>query len=74
MFHSKESNGIFRLQNNTVTRLPSIQFNTTFKQNYGIKVNIFTCVSAKLQMNHKRSLNKALTKYFWKISSKDFGN
>lgn len=33
-----------------------------------------SCDSTKLEMNYKRSFNKAVTKRFYKINFKDYGN
>ena len=77
MFCSEESKGPFRFKNNTVYELQSIklQFSTKFKCEYDGKVDThISCVSIKLQINYKRSLDKAVIKHFCKISFKDFGN
>lgn len=72
MFCSEVSNGTSILKNNTVFQLKPIQFSTTFKHEHYGKSN--TLVLAILQMNYKRSLNKGITKYFCKISLKNFEN
>ena len=44
------------------------------KHKHGEKMNTHTSsVSTKLEMGYKRSFNKAVIKYFCKISFKDFG-
>ena len=49
VFFSKESNRTFRLQNNTVYELQSIQFGTTFKQEHAGKVSTHnSCVLPEL--------------------------
>ena len=53
MFLTEESNEIFRLQNNTVYKLRSIQFSTSFKNEHNRKVNTHTCLSTKLQITAK---------------------
>ena len=75
MFRSEESNETCRLPNNTVYELQSIKFSTTFKHKVGgITKSLTSYFSAKLQMNYRRSFNKALVKSFSKMSFKDFGN
>ena len=59
-----ESECAFRLQNNTVYELHSMQFNTTFKHERVGKVNTNTSCVTKLQMNNKRSFNNAGIRYF----------
>ena len=52
MFRCEESNGTFRLKNNTVYELRSFQFITTFNHEHGKKLKTHTsCVSTKLQMD-----------------------
>lgn len=75
MFRNEESNGNFRLQNNTVYEPQSIRFISTFKHKHGEKVNTQTfCVFRKLQMNYKKSFNKTVKKHFRNTYLKDFQN
>ena len=54
MFLTEESNEIFRLQSNTVYKLRSIQFSTSFKNEHDRKGNTHTsCLSTKLQITAK---------------------
>ena len=68
-------NGTSILKNNTVYKLKPIQFSTTFKhEHYGKSNTCISLVLTILQMNYKKSLNKGITKYFCKISLKNFEN
>ena len=66
MFCSEESDCIFRLQNNIVYELQSIQFSTALKHKHDGKLNQNTSCVTKLQMNNERSFNNAVVEYFWK--------
>ena len=75
MFHSEESRKTFKIQNNSIYKLQFIQFLQCVDSNTVKKVNASaSCVSTQLQMNYKRSLNKAIIKQFCKISFKYFRN
>ena len=75
MFCSAKPNQTFRLQNNTIYRLPFIQLFTTFKKKHGEKMDTdISSVSVKLQINHKRSFYKAVSNFSCKISFIDLLN
>ena len=74
-FHSEELNRTFQLQKNTVYKLQSLQFSTTYKHKNGRKVNKqISYVSTKPQMNYNRRFSKSEIKNLRKIPSKDLEN
>ena len=75
MFHSEESRKTFKIQNNSIYEIQFIQFVQYLDTNMAKKVNTHTsCVFTQLQMNYKRSFNKAIVKKLCKISFKYFRN
>ena len=75
MLHSQESRKTFKIQNNSIYETQFIQFVQYLDTNMAKKVNTHTsCALTQLQMNYKRSFNKAIVTTFCGISFKYFRN